>query len=171
MRAVEFPSETPSAASAASSAPSPATTITLVELLPTPTCSDFPGLLIERRSRNEYPLSRSRYSVSAPIDGGIESTVELHKPTTYVSQEVWYDVEDGCSARGRWVNSILAKDYCRSPGLPQDATNQHNDGNTQRTSRGGGADALPQPFDGDGEQECGENVSELEKDMLLVFKE
>jgi hypothetical protein len=69
------------------------------------------------------------------------------------------------------LTPILAPDYCRSPRLPQDATNQHNDGNTQRTSRGRGADALPQPLDGDGEQECGENVSELEKDMLLVFKE
>jgi hypothetical protein len=114
--------------------------------------------------------------VSAPVDCGIEGTVELNKQTGPLSQEAWYDVEDGCyiledrplpPPEGDGLTPMLAQDCRRSPGLSQDVTNQHNDGNTQRTSGEAGADTLRQPSDEDGEHECGENVSELEKDIWL----
>jgi hypothetical protein len=34
--------------------------------------------------------------IPASVDAGIESTVELKKPTDHLSQEAWYDIEYGC---------------------------------------------------------------------------
>jgi len=50
-------------------------------------------------------------------------------------------------------------------------SSQHSDGNAHCTSQEAGADGLPQPKRKDSEQDCRENVSELEKIMLKAFEE
>jgi hypothetical protein len=64
----------------------------------------------------------------------------------------------------------LTQDQHLSPGPLEDPTNRHNDGGTPCTSEDLGADTLPQLLEGGG-QECAENVSRLEREMLLAFKE
>lgn len=56
------------------------------------------------------------------------------------------------------------------PGLSQDASSPHRDGNTQCTAQEPGADALPQQRHNDSEN-YGESAAGHEKDMLLAFKE
>jgi hypothetical protein len=75
------------------------------------------------------------------------------------------------SSRGGWLGSRCRSGPSPLPELLQDTTNQNKDGNTQCTLGEPGADILSQSSDNDGERECGENKSELEKDMLLAFKE
>jgi hypothetical protein len=112
-------------------------------------------------------------------DVGIDPTVELNKPTTHVNQEAWYDIEYGCYVPEDGplplekddLAPLLAEDNQPSPGSSQDAISPHSDGNTQYTSQEPRADALPQPRRKDNKYDCGESVSELEKDMLQAFKE
>jgi hypothetical protein len=125
-------------------------------------------------------LSLGATAVSAQVDGGIESTVELNKQTGPLSEEAWYDVEDGYYVleehplpplEENYLMPMLAEDDRHSSGLLQDTFNYHNHGNTQRSSEEPEADRLHQPSNENRELERGENVSELEKDMLLAFEE
>jgi hypothetical protein len=63
-----------------------------------------------------------------------------------------------------------AQDNHTSGGLSHSTTSKHSDGNTQCTSDEPGADTLTQPSEEDGEHDCGESGSELERDMLLAFE-
>jgi hypothetical protein len=119
-------------------------------------------------------------AIPASADVGIEPTVEPNKPTGPVNQEAWYDVEYGCYVLEDGplpplekddLAPAVAQDNHPSLGLSQDASSPHSDGNTQCTSQETGADGLPQPRRKDSEHDCGESVSELEKDMLQAFKE
>jgi hypothetical protein len=118
-------------------------------------------------------------AMPALVDVDIESAVEMKKPTGHASQEAWYDIEYGCyvledcpsSLDEDGLTPMLAQEYRHSPGPSQDAANQYNDANTQRTSEEAGADTCRQLVDRDGGQDCGENMSELERDILLAFKE
>jgi hypothetical protein len=115
----------------------------------------------------------------ASADIGIESSLELKKPTSHVNQEAWYDIEYGCYVlkdcplplENDGLAPVLAEDNHPLLELLQDATTQYSDGNTQCPSEEPGADTLPQPRCEDSEHDCGESVSELEKDMLQTFKE
>jgi hypothetical protein len=148
----------------------------------------WPPVIVEDDETSTLSLEAA--AISAPADGSIDSIAGLDKENGPLSQEAWYDVEYGCyvledrplappegdgltpmPAQEDGLTPRLAQDYCQLPGLSQDATNQHDDGNTRRTSGEAGADTLPQPSDEDGECKGGENVSELEKDMLLAFEE
>jgi hypothetical protein len=77
--------------------------------------------------------------VSAQVDGGIESIVELNKQTGPLSNEALYNIEDGCYVleerplpplEENYFIPMLAEDSRHSPGLSQDATKEHSYGNT-----------------------------------------
>jgi hypothetical protein len=65
----------------------------------------------------------------------------------------------------------VAQDNHPSLGLSQDASSPYSDRNTQCISQEPGANSLPQLRCKNNEHDCGESVSELEKDMLQAFKE
>ena len=114
--------------------------------------------------------------MSTSVNAGSDSTTELDNPTNPPNQGAWYDIENGCYVREDCVLPLgedglaptVAQDNQPSPWLSKDSINTHTDGNTQRTSEVG---TLPLSSNEDGEHECGENASELERDMLLAFKE
>jgi hypothetical protein len=116
-------------------------------------------------------------AIPASTDAGIEPTTEPNKPTSLVNQEAWYDIEDGCYVFEDPLPlekdglAAVTQDNHSSLGLSQDASSQHSDGNAQFTSQEPGGDGFPQPRRKDGEHDCGESVSELEKDMMRAFKE
>jgi hypothetical protein len=117
-------------------------------------------------------------TISVSVNTGIEPSIDLSKPTG--AQEAWYDIEYGCHVLEDCPLPPLEKDDLAPTvaqdnhpllGSPQRATSHHIDGNAQCISEEPGADTLPQPRREDGEYDCGNSVSELEKDMLLAFKE
>jgi len=125
-------------------------------------------------------------AAAASVDTGADSAFELSKAINSSGHGAWYDVEDD-----RFVDNDLRpfsplelEDLAstlawgqphscyHSSGPSHDRINQHDgDGNTQCTSEEPGPQTLPQPLDEDGGGESGENVSELEIDMLLAFEE
>jgi hypothetical protein len=118
-------------------------------------------------------------AMSVLVNTAIEPPIELNKPAG--PQEAWYDIEYGgyiledcpLPLKKDDLAPAVAEDNYPSPGSSQDATGQHSGGNTQCISEKHGADMLPQPTDEGDEHDCGEGVSELEKDMLhmlLAFK-
>ena len=112
---------------------------------------------------------------------------ELCKPIIPSSPERWYDVEAGCyveepllglepKAQEGLAASTPTHDHGHSlhhsPRPPHHQIGQHdNDKNTQSTSEEPAPHSLPKPLDEDGGGESGENVSDLERDMLLAFEE
>jgi hypothetical protein len=126
-------------------------------------------------------------AVSASTDAGTDSAFELSKPIDPSGHEAWYDVEAGCYVdeelplglepeQEGLAASTPVHDHghsrYHSPRPLHDRIGQYdNDGNTQRTIEEPGPYTLPKPLDEDGRGESGENVSELEMDMLLAFEE
>jgi hypothetical protein len=116
-------------------------------------------------------------TIPASNDVGIEPTTDFNRPTSPVNKEAWYDVEDDCYVfedplplEKDGLTAAVAQDNLFWLGVSQDMSSQHSDGNAHCTSQEAGADGLPQPSN-DSEQDCGENVSELEKNMLKAFEE
>ena len=111
---------------------------------------------------------------------GSDSTTELNNLTDLPNQDAWYDIEYGrhvvedrpsLPLEQDELTRMAAQGVCPSPELLRDMTNQCKDGNTQYTSEELGLDMLYQQSDNDGEPEGGKSVSELEKDIVLAFKE
>jgi len=107
---------------------------------------------------------------------------ELCKPIIPSSPERWYDVEAGCYVHEEPLLCLEPKgqegsaastsvhdhghSLHHSPRPPHHQIGQHdNDKNTQSTSEEPAPYSLPKPLD------SGENVSDLERDMLLAFEE
>jgi hypothetical protein len=121
-------------------------------------------------------LSIEAAAIPASADASIEPTTDPNKPTSYVNQEAWYDVEDGCYVfedplplEKDGLTPAVAQDNHSWLELSRDAGSQHSDGNAQCTSQEPGADGLPQPSN-DNEHDCVESVSEQENGMLKAFK-
>jgi len=117
-----------------------------------------------------------------------DPTSELSKPIIPSGPERWYDVEAGCYVDEEPLLGLEPEDQegsaastpahdqghslHHSPGSPHHQINQHdNDRNSQSTSEELAPYSLPKPLDEDGGGESGENVSNLERDMLLAFEE
>jgi hypothetical protein len=113
---------------------------------------------------------------------------KLCKPIIPSSPERWYDVEAGCyvdeepllglKPKGQEGSAASTPAHDRghslhhSPRPPHHQIGQHdNDKNTQSTSEEPAPHSLPKPLDEDGGGDSGENVSDLERDMLLTFEE
>jgi hypothetical protein len=113
---------------------------------------------------------------------------ELCKPIIPSSPERWYDVDAGCyvdeepllglEPKGQEGSaaSTPAHDHGHSlyysPRPPHHQIGLHdNDKNTQSTLEEPAPHSLPKPLDEDGGGDSGENVSDLERDMLLAFEE
>jgi hypothetical protein len=123
----------------------------------------------------------------ASVDASADSTSKLSKPIDPSDHEAWYDVKAGCYVEEELplglepekeglAASTPVHDHghsrYHSPRPLHDWISQYNDdGNTQRTSEESAPHSLPKPLDEDGGGESGENVSELERDMLLAFEE
>jgi hypothetical protein len=108
----------------------------------------------------------------------VESTAVLNEPTGPPNQEAWFDSEYGryvlehrpLLALGEDGLDRVAQDQHLST-EPLDPTNQHNVEDTQHTLKEPGTDTLPHLFEEGGGQKCGENMSELERGMLLPFQD
>ena len=113
---------------------------------------------------------------------------KLSKPIVSSSPERWYDVEAGCyvdeepilglepEGQEGSAASTLVHDHSHSlhhsPRPPHHQIGQHDsDKNTQSTSEEPAPHSLPKPLDEDSGGDSGENVSDLERDMLLAFEE
>jgi hypothetical protein len=121
------------------------------------------------------------------VDAGADSAFELSKPIDPSDHEAWYDVEAGCYVEEELppglepeqeglAASTPVHDHghsrYHSPRPLHDWIGQYDDdGNTQRTSEEPAPHSLPKPLDEDGGGGSEENVSELERDMLLAFEE
>jgi hypothetical protein len=125
-------------------------------------------------------------AVSASVDAGADSAFELSKPIDPSDHEAWYDVEAGCYVEEELPLGLEPEQEClastpvhdhshsryHSPRPLHDWIGQYDDdGNTQRTSEEPAPHSLPKPLDEDGGGGSEENVSELERDMLLAFEE
>jgi hypothetical protein len=126
--------------------------------------------------------------VSDSVDTGTDFAFELSKPIDPPDHEAWCDV-----GTGYYVNKELlpglepeqeglaasapvpdhSYSHYHSPGpSSHDRIGQYNDdGNTQRTSDEPRPYTPPKSLEEDSGGESGENVSELEIDMLLAFEE
>jgi hypothetical protein len=114
---------------------------------------------------------------------------KLSKPIVSSSPERWYDVEAGCYVEEEPLPGLESEgqegsaastpahdhDHGHShhhfPGPPYNQIGQHDDRNTQRTSEEPAPYSLPKLLGEDSEGGSGENVSDLERDMLLAFEE
>ena len=113
---------------------------------------------------------------------------ELRKPIIPSSPERRYDVDAGCyiddepliglEPRGQKGSaaSILVRDHSHSlhhsPRPPHHQIGQHDNNKiTQSISEEPAPRSLPKPLDVDDGGDGGENVSELERDMLMAFEE
>jgi hypothetical protein len=110
---------------------------------------------------------------------------ELCKPIILSSPERWYNVEASCyvdeeplEPKGQegLAASTPAHDHSHSlhhsPRPPHHQIGQHNNNeNTRSTSEELAPHSLPKPLDKDGRGDSSENVSDLERDMLLAFEE
>jgi hypothetical protein len=125
-------------------------------------------------------------AVSALVDASADFAFELSKPINPSDYEAWYDVEASCYVDEELPLGLEPKQEglaastpvhdhghsrYHSPRPSHNRIGQHDDGNTQCTSEEPGPHTLPKPLDEDGGGESRENVSELEMDMLLAFKE
>jgi hypothetical protein len=101
---------------------------------------------------------------------------ELSKPIDLSASERWYDVEAGCyineelppglelDVQEGLTTSTPAQDHAPSP-------HHGNDRNTRRTLEEPTPRSLPELLDEDSSGESDDNVSELERDLLLAFEE
>jgi hypothetical protein len=126
-------------------------------------------------------------AVSALVDADADSAFGLSKSIDLSDYKAWYDVEASCYVdeelppglepeQEGLAASTLVHDHghsrYHSPRPSHDRIGQHdNDGNTQRTSKELTPYSLPKPLDEEGGGGSEENVSELERDMLLAFEE
>jgi hypothetical protein len=126
-------------------------------------------------------------AVSASVDAGADSAFGLSKPIDPSDHEALYDVEAGCyvdeelppglePGQEGLAASTPVHDHghsrYHSPRPSHDGIGQRDDdGNTQRTSKEPAPHSLPKPLDEEGGGGSEENVSELERDMLLAFEE
>jgi hypothetical protein len=123
---------------------------------------------------NSPPIEAA--AIRASADTGIEPITDLNKLTSPVNQGAWYDVEDDCYVfedplplENDGLAPAVTQDNHSSPGLSQAASSQHED--ARCTPQEPGPHGLPQPKRKDGDHEREENVSNLEKDILDVFRE
>jgi len=125
-------------------------------------------------------------AVSALVDAGADSAFGLSKPIDWSDHEAWYDVEAGCYVdeelrpfpllEQEGLASTLAQGQPHSryhpPGPSHEQIGQYDDDrNTQCTLEELKPHTLPKPLDEDGGRGREENISELERDMLLAFEE
>ena len=126
-------------------------------------------------------------AVSASVNASADSAFELSKPIDPSNYEAWYDVEASCYVEEELppglepeqeglAASTPVHDHghsrYHSPRPLHDWIGQYDDdGNTQCTSEEPAPHSLPKPLDEDGGGGSEENVSELERDMLLAFEE
>ena len=121
------------------------------------------------------------------VDAGADSAFELSKPIDLSNHEACYDVEDDCCfdeepppslepEQEGLVTSTPIHDHSHSryysPGPPHDQIGQYDDdGNTQHTLEEPAHHSLPKLLDEDSGGGSDDNVTELERDMLLAFEE
>ena len=129
------------------------------------------------------PTSNDVGAIRAQRDPSLRSTLpnqepasELSEPIDLSASERWYDVEAGSyidkelplglepEVQEGLTTSTPARDYLPSPYYDSDR-------NTQRTVEEPTPRSLPEPLEEDSSGESDDNVSELEKDLLLAFEE
>jgi hypothetical protein len=106
---------------------------------------------------------------------------ELCKPIIPSSPERWYNVEAGCyvdeepllgiELKGQEGSAASTTAHDCGYSLYHQIGQHDNDKNTQSTSEELAPYSLPKPLDEDSGGDSGENISDLERDMLLAFEE
>jgi hypothetical protein len=126
-------------------------------------------------------------AVSALVDAVADSAFRLSKPIDPSDHEAWYDVEASCYVDKELPPGLEPEQEGLAASTPihnhshsrfhslrpsHDRIGQYDDGgNAQRTLEEPAPHSLPKLLDKDGGVGNEENVSELERDMLLAFEE
>jgi hypothetical protein len=135
------------------------------------------------------PPNPEAAAVSPLVDAGANSVFRLSKLIDPFNHEAWYDVEAGCYVDEELPLGLEHKQESLAASTPvynhshsryhslkplRDWIGQYgdgDDGNTQCTLEEPAPHSLPKPLDEEGGGRSEENVSELERDMLLAFEE
>jgi hypothetical protein len=141
--------------------------------------------VILKDDRSDTPNPEAA-AVSTSVDAGADSAFRLSKPIDLSDHEAWYDVEAGCyvdkelcpfpllEQEGLAPTLAQGQPHSRyhSPGPSHKQIGQYDDGgNTQCTSEELRPHTLSKPLDKDSRGRREENISELERDILLAFEE